>query len=138
MAVYYRAVDFENKNRKIIRGGHPAEDEDVEQGDTWDTIAKRIYGDSKFAKNLKDENKPLQNPNKGIWLPFIDISGTLKMTPNSIRDIFFTAYRWDDETKETVRLLADQLNLTKGEMWDLLDSTYDAARATLSKVRGKK
>jgi hypothetical protein len=130
---YFRAKEYVEFVSVSTRGG---ESYTVKYGDTLDSIAEKIYGDSKFTKQLDERNygAPLR-PGMVLILPYIDLENT-GQSPSYIEKQFDRA----KGTNELMNLL-DEIKNTHGLMDEevllLLKMAYDVARLTVNGIKTK-
>jgi hypothetical protein len=122
---YFLAQEFVKANGKFIRGGRNYQ---VKREDTWESIAKDIYGDAKFSNNIKDANREVYSVSAGmsIELPYVNISVSFGMSSGEIDKKYTIAQRkWIEPTLESLR---KQFYLVDDEILPLVNWIYDAAQ----------
>ena len=117
---HFSAKDFIKENEEIILGGKRYVGR---YGDTLEMIAKRYYGNEKYASYL-----PFFIIANGTHyrIPFIDTNESCRMSSEEIEKIYFKA----DEAnmKSVIEEMVGKHNLPEDEIMFLMELIYEAAK----------
>lgn len=122
---FFMAQEFVQTNGKFIRVGKTYV---VKREDTWERIAKDVYGNEKFSDNITVANPGIYLLMAGmvIKLPYIDISTSLGLSSEEIEKRYIKSQReWIEPTLEYLR---KQFYLIEDEVLSLVSWIYDAAK----------
>ena len=122
---HFSAKELKKANEGIFRGGKTYIGR---HGDTPKSVAKKIYGNVKFASKV-----PYFTFSNGSYykLPFIDTNESRSLSSEKIADIYSKA----DENciKEAIKEMANQFNVPEDEMSWLIETIYKVAQMTKSR-----
>jgi len=124
---HFRAKAFIDSRNDLIRG---ASSYTIKTGDTWESISKEIYGDSKFSKKLQDFIGMFKLPAGAIIKPpIIDIA--YPDASNEYLENQLDKASGTEDYKKSILAIRSVFHIPEDEIIHLLQIAYDAAQFTM-------
>jgi hypothetical protein len=125
---FFRALDFVQENSDNFRGGSTYT---VKEGDTFESIAQSVYGDTKYNQLIQESNPHTNKLKTGMILGLPQIDLQHPEIPPYLLDSLVSKARGDDNLGYTFRSIKDEYGLLGNEVMPLFQMIYKAARMTM-------